>query len=221
MNKKDFPAPFIRALEHDGYDNGGSDFTVTGLLAPPKISYLAARHDKKGTSIYSNYASLMGTTIHTLLEQHADESKGEVPERRFFLEMNGQKVSGCVDLYEEEKKRISDWKFVGGHMEEIKEAYRLQLHMNAYLAQENGVEVDTVSLVVIQRDWSFMRSKFSKDYPQVPYKQFTYKYDEELAIDTFGSKLAEHIKAKDGQPTPMHTRRAMEETNSIRMQEAS
>tara|TARA_R110000772_G_scaffold82646_2_gene175197 strand:- start:6253 stop:7080 length:828 start_codon:yes stop_codon:yes gene_type:complete len=202
MIDPNFPAPFLRALTNDSYDNGGSDFSVTGLLQPPQITFLAANHEPKETSVYASYAALMGTTIHTLLESHADPEQGEVPERRFFVEMEGLKISGCVDLYEENKKKIADWKFVGGHMEEIKEPYRLQLHMNGYLAEENGVEVEEVELVVIQRDWSYMRSQFSADYPKSPYKRFNYKYDRDLAIYTFGSRLAEHIDAKQGNPRP-------------------
>jgi hypothetical protein len=202
MTKEILPAPFLRALKADNYDNEGSDFTVTQLLSPPKRTYLEIKNKKKENGDYAGYAALMGTTIHKLLEDNHDPKAGETVEKRHFMEMNDCKVSGCVDLYEKKDKRITDYKFVGGHMDEIKEPYRLQLHMNGYLASQNGVEVKNVSLFVIQRDWSFLRSRFDSKYPQTPYTGFHYKYDEELAISTFGRTVAEHIKARDGHPRP-------------------
>ncbi len=52
MTKEILPAPFIRALKADTYDNGGSDFSVTGLLSPPQRTFLALDNKEESSSIY-------------------------------------------------------------------------------------------------------------------------------------------------------------------------
>jgi hypothetical protein len=200
-NLMSFPAPFVRALENDRYNAGDSKFTVTGLISPPQRTWLAM-HNEKHEDPYSKFLALLGTAVHKILEENVDESLGEFAERRMFMDvsMGGVdfKVSGQIDFYE--PTTVFDYKITGGVVDRMKPEHYHQVQMNAYLAVKNGVRVDNVGVVYVQRDWSHLQSTLNPGYPQTPFKIFIHPYEEKEAIHDFGVTIADHFAASLGNP---------------------
>jgi len=44
-NNTGLPELLVKALEHDSYNKGKSDYTVTQLISPPQIHYLKSLHE--------------------------------------------------------------------------------------------------------------------------------------------------------------------------------
>ena len=196
-----FPSPFLRALMHDSYVAGTSKYSVTTLLSPPQRTWLKTLGEEIRTP-YSMFSALMGTAIHHVIETYVDEEAGEIAEQRFYtlIDVNGEKVSvsGQVDLIE--NKCVTDYKNTSGLQDKVKQEHYLQANMNAYLAEVNGIEVEHVSVVYIDRTWSHLRSTVDPTYPQLPFKVFIHPYERQLAIDTFARTVADHHAASAGHP---------------------
>lgn len=96
--------------------------------------------------------SLMGTAIHTMIEQAiTDYSFGEY-ELEQEVEYDGLK--GHIDFYSPEDKAVADWKTVKSsklkNFPEPQQRWQVQLY--GYLKNKTGSPVETVSLVAIPRD---------------------------------------------------------------------
>ena len=200
--KKDlvsFPTPFLRALENDKYTKGHSDFSVTQLLGPPQATYLATKSERVESG-YSSFMALLGTAIHSVLESNVDESLGEMAEVRFYHTMLGVVVSGQADFIE--NGTLFDYKNTGGVQDQAKPDHRDQAQMNGYLAVKNGVTINQVAVVYLQRDWSYLQSTLNPTYPQSPFRIFIFDYDEAYAEKLFFTKIPEHLEARNGNPRP-------------------
>lgn len=192
-----FPSPFIRAIKDDAYTKGESQFSVTQLLSPPQRTWLATKMQRE-ESPYGQFHSLLGKAMHYILETYADANNGELSEQRMHAEIMGIKVSGQLDFHE--NKTIFDYKLTGGIQEKAKPEHYLQVQMNGYLAELNGLEVEHVAVLYIQRDWSYLQSTFNPAYPKTPFKIFLHPYEPQEAIEAFGTTVADHLKASLGQP---------------------
>jgi hypothetical protein len=196
-----FPTPFLRALMHDSYVPGSARFSVTGLLSPPKRTWLKTLGEEI-RSPYGMFSALMGTAIHHVIETHVDVEAGEIAEQRFYSEVNidGEliTVSGQVDLIE--NRVVTDFKNTSGTQDKAKNDHVKQAQMNGLLAERNGITVEHVSIVYIDRTWSHMRSTVDPTYPRTPFKIFIFPYDRQLAIDTFARTVRDHVEAALGSP---------------------
>lgn len=192
-----FPTPFLRAIQRNEYSKAGSQFSVTELLSPPKRTWLKTKMEKVETP-YSSFAALLGTAVHKVLEDNADPSQGEIAERRFFMDIMGITVSGQCDFYEH--RTVTDYKTTRGVQGQAKPDHVAQAHMNGRLAQHNGLEVQNISVLYIQLDWSNMQAQLNPTYPQSPFKIFIHPYDEKEADQLFARTVADHMQAALGDP---------------------
>jgi len=123
--------------------------------------------------------ALMGQAIHAVLERA--DGPGRIIEERYFVQISGWKLSGQVDVIEEEvesyfpgntptlrKNVLSDYKFmsVWEIIHGLKPEKTQQLNILAYLARANRIPIDNLQIVGILRDWSKSKAKFDKNYPQ-------------------------------------------------------
>jgi hypothetical protein len=191
------PDPLMRALTNSKYDAGDTDFSVTTLISPPQRTYLATIGEKV-ENVYSSFHALLGSGVHAIIEGNVDEAAGEIAEKRYFMQRQGYNISGQVDYYKDGV--ITDWKITGGIQEDIKLEHYQQVQMNGYLAEENGLKVELVSVVYYQRDWRYMLSQFQPDYPKSPITVFVAPYDRALAESLFELKIKEHADAFNGNP---------------------
>ena len=192
-----FPSPFLRALKDDKYSKGESDFSCTQILGPPQRTWLATMHERD-ESPYGSFMALLGTAVHNILEEYCHEDEGEMAEERYFIKVQGHVLSGQLDFYE--NKTVFDYKVYGGEIEEAKPDHILQVQVNGRLAELNGIEVHSVAIVYVLRDWSYMRSRVNPKYAQTPFKIFVFPYNGELAEKTIQERVALHIEAIKGSP---------------------
>ena len=201
--KPDFgaiPAPFLRAIEHDAYDPGESDFTVTQIIGPPQQTALRSNDDNeelpKGQ--YAGFMAVLGTAVHAMLETHVKASEGEEAEERLYGRFLGVLVGGQYDLYEGAIKRLTDYKVTAFVPDTVKEEHFKQAQLNGLLACQNGKPVEDLCIFYLMRDWSAGRAKFDPRYAQTPFVPFVFKYNELLAREYMTTLLKDHISARGG-----------------------
>jgi len=164
-NRMNLPEAIVEAVRNDGYTKGDADISVTQLVAPPQKVALEREYADQITEDASDRIfSLIGQSIHTILER---ANRKGVSERRLSIMVEGWKISGAMDLYEEDGvlndyKTTSAWSVKNG----IKDEWLAQLNSYAHILRENGHEVRGLRVVALLRDWSKMEAARSPDYPQ-------------------------------------------------------
>lgn len=202
-----FPSPFIRALTRSNYDKGKSLFTATQLISPPQRTWLG-KNGEKVENPYTMFHALMGTAIHSILEDNVDPENGEVAEERlhhnYIYMENGKEIgipiSGQMDFYEDHT--VFDYKNTAGFQDKMKEEHYQQVQINGWLAKQQGYIVEHVAVVYLQRDWSYMRAKVDPTYPQTPFAIYVADFDENYAKALIDMKVHEHWQAWNGNPRP-------------------
>lgn len=82
----------FRALAKNTYSSWGNS-TATRLILPPRIAVLRAFHEDEIEEDASDRIwSLLGSSVHRMLELSADESKGEMAERRMGIPIRGLEI---------------------------------------------------------------------------------------------------------------------------------
>lgn len=152
-NKLQLPDAFVDAVKNDGYSSGGADFSVTGLLKPPKVSELERRHwDEIEEDVSDRVWSLFGQVTHLILER---ANKTAIAERRLSITVEGVTVSGGMDLYDEGGK-LTDYKTASVYKVTSADGtseWEKQLNMYAVILRANGHKVTSLEAVALCRDW--------------------------------------------------------------------
>ena len=176
-NKLGLPEAFVRAVQNDPYDpdDGGkkSDYTITGLLKPPRMAVLSSSHtivEDASDRLYS----LQGQLIHGILERSKEEleAEGFVVEKRFYkvFEVDGKSytVSAKIDVFDPVKGMLSDYKYtsVASVKHGLKEEHYWQINFQAELLRTAGFQVDSANATILMRDWSAER--VYETYPTSP-----------------------------------------------------
>jgi len=175
--------------QHETYDKGNSDLTVTELIKPPWQAALQRKHhDEVTEDADSRIWSLFGSAIHSFIENSSDDQG--TAETRYFIKRMGKTISGQID-YKEYRNigddlwhTIYDWKVTSAwsalNNPKGKQEWHDQLNLLKLLHdnQQNPMKMLTVArritdLVVIAfyRDWSL--NNYRNDpakYPQQPYQ---------------------------------------------------
>lgn len=164
-NELGLPQPIVDAVRNDSYSRGGASISVTGLLRPPRISALEVLHqDALEEDASDRIWALFGQALHTVLER---AEKDGIAERRLSVEVEGWKVSGQMDRYEDgllqDYKFVTVYKFKDG---EVPEEYEQQLNVYAEILRQNGHPVTKLQVVGILRDWSKLKAKQDESLPQ-------------------------------------------------------
>lgn len=164
-NRLNLPQPIVDAVKNDSYSKDGADYSITGLLRPPRIAALEQKHFNELEEDASDRIwSLMGQVVHGILER-AD--KTGIAERRLSLEIEGIKISGQMDRFTDgvlqDYKVVTVYKFKDGG---VPKEYEEQLNCYAELLRQNGHPVTRLEIVGILRDWSKLESRRDETYPQ-------------------------------------------------------
>lgn len=163
MNRLNLPPAIVKAVERQAYTKGDSEISVTSLLRPMRAVVLERRHASELVSDPADRIwSLIGQIGHMILEQGAEG----LSEERLYTECLGIKVSGQVDLIEKKElidyKLTSVWSFADG----VKDEYVQQCNLYNLLCRKNGIQIETMKIVAIYRDWSKMEARRNSSYPQ-------------------------------------------------------
>ena len=94
---------------------------------------------------------------------------GKVREQRFFAECEGMKISGAIDLLDDDGA-VTDYKVTSVYTIQrgLKSEWEQQLNIYAWLLRQNGMAATKLTIVGLCRDWQLSRANLKKDYPQSP-----------------------------------------------------
>jgi hypothetical protein len=170
-NKHGLPDTIVNVLKRPQYSKGDSHVSVTELLSPPQIVQLRAKHDAEIEQDASEMVwSLFGTAVHNVLEHGKDDH--HIVEERIFTDVDGWRISGQIDLQEvyEDGIAIKDYKVTSAWaVQAEKKDWRDQLNIYAWLVEKaKGVEVKSIQIVAIIRDWNRRDAVNKEGYPQAP-----------------------------------------------------
>jgi hypothetical protein len=198
-NVHGLPEALVKAVKNDSY-KGGGDISVTKLIDSPQIRLLSKKHHEVMVEDVSDRIwALMGQAVHHVLERSAEEHA--VIEERFYMDVDGWKLSGAVDRLIPSQKVIQDWKFVSTYKADGDESWTKQLNILRMLAKANNIEVDKLEIIAIFRDWQRAVAKRDQDYPQTIVKIISVPvWSDDEAMAYIRERIALHQKADAGEP---------------------
>ena len=197
-NVHGLPEALVKAVKNDSY-KGGGDISVTKLIDSPQIRLLSKKHhDVMVEDVSDRIWALMGQAVHHVLERSAEEHA--VIEERFYMDVDGWKLSGAVDRLIPSQKVIQDWKFVSTYKADGDESWTKQLNILRMLAKANNIEVDKLEIIAIFRDWQRAVAKRDQDYPQTIVKIISVPvWSDDEAMAYIRERIALHQKADAGE----------------------
>lgn len=198
-NDLGLPEPIVRAVTNDGYNRGESDFTVTQLIAPARARVLRKRHAHLITEdVADRIYSLLGQSIHTILERAEIEHMAEV---RLYAKVDGLTISGQLDrcaFFPD--GLLQDYKLCSVWTDFDKSEWIQQLNMLVWLLEQNGHDVKRAEIVAIFRDWSKSRAKRERDYPQHQVKLIPIElWTAESTLAFIRERIKAHVDAELGE----------------------
>lgn len=127
-------------------------------------------------------------------------------EQTLTLEVEGWTVSGTLDRYIKSEKRIRDYKTITASQlafPEQKVSWKLQQNIYAAMLRKIGYEVEHIEIVAIVKDWSKMKLKTSKDYPQAPVIVIPIEIaDNDKVLEYVKKRVLIHQRAEQGEDIP-------------------
>lgn len=176
-NVKNLPDTISRAMikKNASYNSGGVDTSVTQLIQSPRINALRqANFAHLVRDVSEEFYALLGSGVHHILELGATENM--IVEERLFLDLDGWKVSGALDVQEiyEDCMDIYDYKVTSAYaitMSDggMKDDWINQMNLQAMLVRANKtIPVRNIYIIAIIRDFSKAESLRDPSYPQSP-----------------------------------------------------
>lgn len=170
-NKFNIPQTFVNVVKRPQYTKGDVNLSVTEMLNSPRIVQLRTKHmDDMETDVSDMVWSMFGTAVHNILEHGKDEH--HIVEERLFTQFEGWKISGAIDLQEvySDGIDIKDYKVTGAWtVQQEKADWVNQLNCYAWLVEKvKGINVRSLQIVAIVRDWSRRDAENKDTYPQAP-----------------------------------------------------
>jgi hypothetical protein len=164
----------IQIYRHE-YDSGGSDYSVTGLLRPPRVLFLNKRHlDKVDLFVEELFAAYDGTAAHAYW-QYCLEKIPNTPyvcEERLRTTISNRSVSGAYDCCYKQRdlqdmKCMSVRKALWGLP--IRE-WTLQQNMYRYMYYlTHGIKLRSLKILARYRDWyKWDKQRGGPKYPAYP-----------------------------------------------------
>lgn len=200
-NKLNLPQPIYDAVARDPYTRGTAQYSVTGLLKPPRISQLEKQYwDVLEEDVTDRLWSLYGQIGHLILER---AEKTAMAEKRLYMTIDGVTISGQMDRFVLQDKKLQDYKFValwklrnGPPIEFIE-----QVNTYVYLLRQNGFEVDCAEIVGMLRDWHKPSAKRDPDYPQLGVMVLPVEiWHDDWTLNFIRTRIWMHEKAKETLP---------------------
>ena len=102
-NKYNLPQTIADALatSQARYSKGDAWMSVTGLQKPPRIGLLSKKNWRNMEEDVSDAVwKLLGSAIHTVLEDGDAGSNAIIKEERMFMNVLCQQISGALDIKE-------------------------------------------------------------------------------------------------------------------------
>jgi len=202
-NRHNIDPAIAQAVMNDDYELVG-DISVTGLIRPPQIAALEVQHeDEIEQDVSDGLWRLLGQSMHQVLQ--TGRLAGAIQEKRLVVEVNGWKVSGAFDIYYDDSNTIKDfkvtsvWSYIFGGRAE----WQAQVNLYAYLAEQNGIQVDELKIVMLLRDWNKSGLQGNVDYPPIPFVEVGIsKWPSEFTQRFLEERVTLHQSAREGTYPP-------------------
>lgn len=197
-NLHGLPDALVHAVRNDPYQGGG-DISVTKLIDAPQKRVLSKRYrDVVVEDVSERIWSLMGQAVHTVLERAQTSA---MVEKRLYANVDGWSVSGQFDRVHLEDGVMQDWKVCSTYKAGGDESWTRQLNVLRWLAAENGIEVHTLQVVAIFRDWKRSEALRKPEYPQQAVATITIpSWDLDAAHNYVIERVKLHRQAELGEP---------------------
>tara|TARA_R110000787_G_scaffold285509_2_gene401445 strand:+ start:316 stop:1233 length:918 start_codon:yes stop_codon:yes gene_type:complete len=176
-NVHNLPETFMQFNRSNAYTSGDAEMGVTTLIDSPRVRTLRGKYAESLTEDISDQVmSILGTAVHNILEQGA--SPEDVVEERLYGEIGGVKFSGQIDIRSpvvdpgtgETRWAMRDYKTCAGYALKAnpqgKREWTNQLNMYGLLASMNDIDVESLGVVAIVRDWRRKVAERDPTYPQ-------------------------------------------------------
>jgi hypothetical protein len=195
-NKYNLPKTFVKVLERDYHKS--ADYSASQLTKSPRMVHLENRHYKEIVKdVTDNIWCLFGTAVHNILEN--GESDNQLVEEYLTQNIDGIKLSGILDLYEDgivyDYKVTSVWScvFLNDHIKD----YESQLNIYGWLMRKHNMEVNGLKIIMILRDWQKSRL-YDAGYPRSQVQVIDIKlWDMEKAEKYIKERLDLYESTKD------------------------
>ena len=191
------PQPIYDAIANDKYNKGDCDYSMTGLLNPPRITQLTKKHwDEISEDVSDRIFSLMGQIIHGIFER---AERTAMAEKRLFMVVGGKRISGQLDRFHIEGRHIQDYKVtsIWKVQDGVPEDFEAQVNSYVELARANDFEVDTAEIIAILRDWKKRASRTIDGYPTHQVKRLSVNiWSRERTQNFLLDRIAQHERAK-------------------------
>lgn len=140
--------PLLSSMQANGAKREGVGLSASLLSGCPRQFILAERND-----YYEDperwYARWLGTAGHSAIE-HGGPYEGILSEVRFYRSIDTDAgeivVSGQTDWYDEDYRRLEDFKFVAFAPKALKPDHEFQVNVYAWILEGNGKEVDSAGV---------------------------------------------------------------------------
>jgi hypothetical protein len=168
-NQFGVPEPLVTLASRQFYTKGKAQYSVTEIMAPPKIKRLREKYDGQIKQDVSDMLwNLLGSALHVVMER--GDTDGWVMEERIFCEVDGVTISGAIDLQQETPEGIVliDYKFTSAWaVMQRKEEWHQQLNMYKWLVETvKRKKVIGLKICALVRDFS--RHETKEGYPKAP-----------------------------------------------------
>ena len=168
-NQFGVPEPLVTLASRQFYTKGKANYSVTEIMAPPKIKRLREKYDGQIKQDVSDMLwNLLGSALHVVMER--GDTDGWVMEERIFCEVDGVTISGAIDLQQETPEGIVliDYKFTSAWaVMQRKEEWHQQLNMYKWLVETvKRKKVIGLKICALVRDFS--RHETKEGYPKAP-----------------------------------------------------
>ena len=189
-NRNRLPDAIVAAIQNDSYTKGDADISVTELLTPPQLRALKLKHyDELEEDVSDRIWSLLGQSVHTIIERATEGLAGVVAEMTLNSKYLGWKIKGQTDnivLTDGELldfKVTSAWK-VRGESPPLEWVQQTNIYRRL-AKKEKGIEISSIRVIAILRDWSKNESLRNQDYPQAQVKSFDIPVWSDSEADAF------------------------------------
>jgi hypothetical protein len=168
-NKFGVPETLVTLATREYYSKGGSQYSATELLSPPRVRRLREQYSSEiETDVTDLMWQMLGSALHVVMER--GQTDGHITEERIYAEIDGVTVSGQIDLQSEEMGGvvITDYKFCSAWavMNE-KPEWEQQLNVYKWLVETvKRKKVVGLRICALIRD--FNRHENRENYPAAP-----------------------------------------------------
>ena len=195
-NNLQLPTAFYNSVQREKH-NQENCLSATTLLRGMKDILLTDRHWNEITVDLSKFVwAIWGTAVHSIFEKNTDEH--EQAELSLEYNLDGVKITGKIDNYNEKDMIISDYKTASVNKVKFNsfDDWQKQGLIYAWLLKRNGKPIKKCRFIALLKDHSPREAMYDKSYPQNPCYIFEFSVSDKniLEIDDFIRQKVEEYK---------------------------